>query len=251
MTEFDGKVAIVTGASSGIGRAVALLYGRGGGRVVVSDVAEEGGEETARMIRDAGGQARFVRADVASPEDCEALVAAAEESYGRLDIACNNAGIGGESATTGDYTIEGWRRVIDVNLSGVFYCMKYEIAAMLRAGGGSIVNLASILGKVGFATAPAYVSAKHGMVGLTKTAAIEYAARGIRVNSVGPGFIRTPLIADLDNDPETHRTLVSLHPQGRLGESDEVSEVVGFLSSDRASFVNGAYYSVDGGYLAR
>lgn len=251
MAEFEGKVAIVTGASSGIGRAVAVHYARGGARVVVSDLAEEGGEETVRLIRDGGGEARFVRADVSVPDECEALVRAAEEAYGRLDIACNNAGIGGESAETGDYTVDGWRKVVEVNLSGVFYCMKFEIAAMLRAGGGSIVNVASILGKVGFAGSPAYVSAKHGMVGLTQTAAVEYGARGVRVNAVGPGFIRTPLIAALEEDKATHDMLVSLHPMGRLGEPEEVAEVVGFVSSDRASFVNGSYYAVDGGYLAR
>lgn len=203
------------------------------------------------MIRDGGGEAHFVHADVAQPVECEALVRNAEETYGRLDIACNNAGIGGEAAQTGDYSIDGWRKVVEINLSGVFYCMKYEIAAMLRAGGGSIVNLASILGQVGFATAPAYASAKHGMVGLTQTAAIEYGSRGIRVNAVGPGFIRTPMIMALEQDQQTNDMLVSLHPMGRLGEPDEVAEVVGFVSSARASFVNGAYYAVDGGYLAR
>ncbi len=251
MSEFDGRVAIVTGAASGIGRAVALHYARGGARVVVSDVAVEAGEETVRLIADAGGEGRFVAADVARPEECEALVRATVQSFGRLDIACNNAGIGGESASTADYPVEGWRKVVDINLSGTFYCMKYEIPAMLQSGGGSIVNLASILSEVGFAAFPAYVSAKHGMLGLTRTAAVEYGAQGVRVNAVGPGFIRTPLIAALEDDPASYEMLVSLHPLGRLGEPDEVAEVVGFVSSDRASFVNGAYYAVDGGYLAR
>lgn len=251
MADFDGRVALVTGASSGIGRAVALLYARGGAKVVISDVAEEGGNETVRLIADAGGEARFVAADVARPEACEALVRETVAAFGRLDVACNNAGIGGEANLTGDYSVEGWRRVVDVNLSGVFYCMRYQVPAMLEAGGGAIVNMASILGQVGFTAAPAYTSAKHGVVGLTQTAAVEYGPRGIRVNSVGPGFIRTPMIAPLDADRATHEMLVSLHPMGRLGEPEEVAEVVGFLSSDRASFVTGAYVPVDGGYLAR
>lgn len=251
MGDFDGMVAIVTGASSGIGRAVAEHYAKGGARVIVSDVDDAGGEGTVERIREAGGEARYVRADVSKAEESEALVRAAVDAYGRLDIACNNAGIGGEQALTGDYTPEGWRRVTDVNLSGIFYCMRYEIQAMLEGGGGSIVNMASILGQVGFATAPAYVAAKHGVVGLTRTAAIEYASRGIRINVVGPGFIRTPMIEALENEPATHEMLLSLHPMGRLGESEEVAEVVGFLSSRRASFVTGAYYAVDGGYLAR
>lgn len=251
MGDFDGKVALVTGAASGIGRAVALHYARGGARVVVSDVSEAEGSETARLIAEAGGEARFVKADVSSPEECEALVRETVKAFGRLDVACNNAGIGGEASLTADYSIDGWRRVTEINLSGVFYCMKYEIPAMLEGGGGSIVNMASILGQVGFATAPAYASAKHGIIGLTQTAAIEYGARGLRVNAVGPGFIRTPMIAELERDPDAYQMLVSLHPMGRLGKSEEVAEVVGFLSSERASFVNGAYYPVDGGYLAR
>jgi len=251
MADFTGKAAIVTGAASGIGRAVAQLYARGGARVVVSDVSESGGQETVNGIREAGGDAKFILADVSRPEDCERLVRETVAAFGRLDIACNNAGIGGESNATADYGLDAWKRVTGINLDGVFYCMKYEIPAMLEHGGGSIVNMASILGQVAFASAPAYVTAKHGVVGLTRTAAVEYASRGIRVNSVGPAFIRTPMISTLENDPETSKMLISLHPMGRLGESEEVAEVVGFLSSDRASFVTGAYFPVDGGYLAR
>ena len=251
MAELDGKVAIVTGAGSGIGQATALAMGREGARVVAADVTEAGGRETVRLIVEAGGAATFVRADVARPEECAALAGRAEEVYGRLDLACNNAGVGGNSAPTADYAIDDWQRVIGINLSGVFYCMKYQIPRMVAAGGGAIVNIASILGQVAFANAPAYVAAKHGVVGLTKNAALEYAPAKVRVNAIGPGFIRTPLLAGLQADPAVEQALIALHPLGRLGEPEEVAELVVWLCSARASFVTGAYYAVDGGYLAR
>jgi NAD(P)-dependent dehydrogenase (short-subunit alcohol dehydrogenase family) len=251
MAQFSEKVALVTGSGSGIGRSTAQLYAQDGARVVVNDVDLEGGHQTVEMITSGGGEACFVKGDVSSPEDCQNMVQSAVDQYGRLDIACNNAGIAGEQNQTADYSIEGWQKLISINLSGVFYCMKYEIPAMLKNGGGAIVNIASILGKVGFAGAPAYVTSKHGVVGLTQNAAVEYGQSGIRVNAVGPGFIHTPMISELEEDNETNQQLVALHPIGRLGTPGEVANLVIWLSSDKASFVTGSYYPIDGGYLAR
>lgn len=249
MTRTD-RVALVTGAGSGIGRAIALGLAAAGARVVVSDLDEVGGAETVAQIEKSGGTATFVRADVSKAQECEALVGSAVKELGALHVAVNNAGIGGPSAPTGEYPVDGWDRVVAINLSGVFYGMRYQIPAMLDSGGGSVVNIASILGQVGFANAPAYTAAKHGVVGLTRSAAIEYATRGIRVNAVGPAFINTPLI-EKDMTPEGRAALVSKHPVGRLGEPEEVAELVVWLSSDKASFVTGSYYAVDGGYLAQ
>ena len=245
------KVALVTGGSSGIGLAVAQVWAREGAKVVVSDVNTEQGEKAAADLCAQGHDALFVQADVGDPGACEALVARTVAHYGRLDVACNNAGIGGDQQPTADYPLDAWDKVIRINLSGVFYGMKYQIAAMLKNGGGSIVNMASILGAVGFANAPAYSAAKHGVLGLTQAAALEYSAKGVRINAVGPGFIHTPMISGLEQDAAANAALVAAHPIGRLGRAEEVAELVAWLSSDRASFITGSYYPVDGGYLAR
>lgn len=246
----DDKVAVVTGAGSGIGRAIAIRFAAAGARVVVSDIDEAGGAETVRAIAAAGGAALFARADTSNPSDSEALVARTVKQFGALQIAVNNAGIGGPAARVGEYPLEGWDKVLAVNLSGVFYGMRYQLPAMVEAGGGSIVNMSSILGAVGFRGSCAYVAAKHGILGLTRTAALEYGRENIRVNAVGPGFIKTPLI-EKNMTPEARQMVVGLHPIGRLGESEEVAELVLWLSSDKASFVTGSYHPIDGGYLAQ
>lgn len=250
-----GKVAIVTGAAAGIGRATVLAFVKAGARVVAADVNEAGGEETARLAAAAGGEVRFVRADVTKDEDVAKMVQLAKDAFGGLDYAFNNAGIEGVLAPTADYPEEAWQRVIDVNLTSVWRCMKHEIPAMLERGGGAIVNNASILGIVGFANAPAYTASKHGVVGLTKAAAQEYAQRGIRINAVCPGFIETPMVMErgvqAGVNREVHDQLASLHPLGRLGKPEEIAEAVLWLCSDRASFVTGFPLVVDGGYISR
>jgi NAD(P)-dependent dehydrogenase (short-subunit alcohol dehydrogenase family) len=244
-----GKTAIVTGGGSGIGRAIAYRFADEDANVVVTDVNEAGGTATVAEVLKRKGRAIFLRADTSSPKDSESAVRAAVEEFGALHIAINNAGIGGTTAPVGEYPIDSWDKVIAVNLSGVFYGMRYQIPAMLTAGGGSIVNISSVLGQVGFRNAAAYVAAKHGILGLTKSAALEYGARQIRVNAVGPGFIMTPLLENMS--PEALKTVEARHAVGRLGTSDEVAQLVLWLSSDHASFVTGAYYPVDGGYLAQ
>ncbi len=249
MKHLENKVAIITGAGSGIGKAAALLLAADGARVVVADISEKGGQEVVEAIKKSGGEAFFIKADSSLAKDNEALVAQTLEKYGSLDIAVNNAGIGGPLGATGDYPLDGWQKVIDINLSGVFYGLRYQIPAMLQKGGGAIVNVASILGHAGTRQSPAYVAAKHGVVGLTKAAALEYADKGIRVNSIGPGYIQTPLLDSLD--APTMKALVGLHPVGRLGKAEEVAELILWLASPKASFVTGSYYPVDGGYLAQ
>lgn len=245
------KVALVTGAASGIGRATALAFAREGARVVVSDMDVEGGNETVEQIVALNGDATFVRTDISVSAEVQHLVQQTIDRYGRLDYACNNAGIGGEAALTADYSEEGWDKVISINLTGVWLCMKYEIKEMLKQGGGSIVNMASILGWVGFQTAPAYVASKHALLGLTKNAAIEYGTQNIRVNAVCPAFIRTPLIEKTMSEEVIAQVLTPLHPIGRIGKPEEVAELVIWLCSDKASFVTGGAYLVDGGYVAR
>ncbi|GGC72923.1 SDR family oxidoreductase [Haloferax sulfurifontis] len=252
MAQFDTEVAVVTGAGSGIGRATAEAFAAEGARVVVSDVNVEGGEETVARIEEAGGTATFVETDVTDGDAVAAMVDTAVSEYGRLDFACNNAGVGGAQKPTADLSADEWQQVIDVNLNGVWRSMRHEIPAMLDGDGGVIVNMASILGKVGFANASHYVAAKHGVLGLTKTAAIEYAEQGVRVNAVCPGFIDTPLLGEggLD-DPEARKGIESLHPMNRLGDVDEIASAVVWLCSDGASFTTGEALTVDGGYTSR
>ncbi|SDL59180.1 NAD(P)-dependent dehydrogenase, short-chain alcohol dehydrogenase family [Salinimicrobium catena] len=243
------KVVIITGGASGIGEATAALFAAEGARVVVSDIQEEKGKAVVERIKKNGGNAAFFKADVSVAEENEALVNFAIETYGKLDIAVNNAGIGGEANKIADMSLEGWHKVISVNLDSLFYGMKYQIPAMQKNGGGSIVNISSILGSVGFMGSAGYVAAKHAALGITKTAALEYSSENIRVNAVGPAFIDTPLLDQLDDDLK--QQLVAMHPIGRFGKGKEVAELILWLGSDKASFATGAYYPIDGGYLAR
>lgn len=251
--QLQNKIAVVTGGSSGIGRAAALAFAREGAKVVIADVNIEGSRETVQMIESAGGDACFIKCDVSNAGEVELMVAKTVEMYGSLDCAFNNAGIEGTLASIADCSLDIWNRVIGVNLTGVFLCMKYEIEQMLKQGGGVIVNNASILGLVGFSNASAYTAAKHGVLGLTKVAALEYASRGIRVNSVCPAFIATPMLerAGITSNPEIAATLEKMHAVGRMGRPEEVGNVAVWLCTDAASFVHGHGMLVDGGFVAQ
>lgn len=247
----EGKIALITGGSSGIGRATALAFARRGGKVVIADVDIKGGEETVRMIKEMRGEALFVKTDVSKAAEVEAVINKAVKTYGRLDCAHNNAGIGtlGARPFTAECTEENWDRIISINLKGVWLCMKYEIPQMLKQGGGAIVNTSSVAGLVGLAGASTYAASKHGVIGLTKTAALEYAPKGIRINAVCPGLIHTPLIERISSKgPDFEKA--RLGPIGRMGTPEEVAEAVVWLCSEAASFVTGHAMAVDGGKVA-
>ena len=252
-----GKVALVTGGASGIGRATALAFAREGAKLIIADMNEDGGHQTVHLITEKGGEAIFVKTDVSRAVEVQALLSKAVETYGRLDCAHNNAGISGFGIAgdaytlTAEYPEERWHQVIAVNLTGVWLCMKYELQQMLRQGSGAIVNTASGAGLVGSRGISAYVASKHGVVGLTKTAALEYAQQGIRVNCVCPGYIQTPMTERGLSDPEQKAQIVSREPIGRVGTPEEVAEAVVWLCSDAASFVTGHAMAVDGGYVAQ
>ena len=246
------KVALITGAGSGIGRAAARIFAREGAKVAAADVNRASAEETVGMIREAGGEAFGLQADVSKGAEVEAMVDAVGETYGRLDCAFNNAGIEGALASTADYTEADWTPVIAVNLTGVWLCMKYEIPRLLETGGGAIVNTSSAAGLLGAPRMPAYVASKHGVVGLTRTAALEYAKSGVRVNSVCPGVIDTSMVGRLkERRPRMFEKIVRGEPIGRIGQPEEIAETAVWLCSDAASFVTGHAMSVDGGIVAQ
>lgn len=252
MAEMKGKVALVTGAGSGIGRATAILFSRRGAKVIVADIVPAGGSETVRMIQQEGGEAIFISADVSNAEQVRTMIDKAVKTYGRLDYAVNNAGMEAQPAPTADCAEADFDRTVAVNLRGTFLCMKYEIQQMLKQGKGAIVNTSSMAGMVGVAGMPAYTAAKHGIIGLTRTAALEYARAGIRVNAVCPGATRTPMVAQIIAAmPEIGKDMEENHPLGRIAEPPEIAEAIVWLCSDSASFVTGHALAVDGGLLAK
>ncbi|MDQ8012265.1 MAG: SDR family oxidoreductase [Flavobacterium nitrogenifigens] len=249
MALLENKVAFVSGGGSGIGRAVAKAYAREGAKVVVADINVEHGEETVKMIKDKGGEAFFIKGDSSSAADNKHMVEVTVSKYGRLDIACNNAGMGGPAKPTGEYEPEAWDKVIALNLSGVFYACRYQLEQMEKNEGGSIVNIASIHGQVAAPNSVAYTASKHGVVGLTKNIAVEYAQKNIRCNAVGPGYIETALLKDNLNK-EMMQAVAAKSAMNRLGTVEEVAELVVFLNSDKSSFTTGSYIIADGGYTA-
>lgn len=249
----DGKSLIVTGAGGGIGRAASLVLAAAGANVIVTDIVADAGQATVEAVRKAGGNATFVKADLAIEADVSALIGKAVSAHGRLDGAFNNAGLEQCALPLHELTTEQWERALRVDLTSVFWCIKYQVIAMLSSGGGAIVNTASSLGQVAIPNASEYIAAKHGVIGLTRAAAAEYGARHIRVNAVLPGIIRTPMIARLTEDARFSAffdRLKDRHPIGRFGEPSEIGEAIKWLLSDSASFVNGTAMAVDGGYLA-
>lgn len=255
MDRFEGKVAIVTGGSGGIGRATALAFAREGARVAIADVFVDGGEETARLIREKGGEVTFLKTDVSNPREAETLINRVVETYGRLDFAHNNAGIDGAQAPTAEYPVEMWNRVIAINLMGVWLCMKYEIPQMLKVGKGAIVNTASVGGLMALTKISAYIAAKFGVIGITKTAALEYAVQNIRVNAICPGWTDTPMTVREAQQAgirleEFKQMAANFVPVKRMGTPDEMAEAVIWLCSDAASYVTGHALIVDGALTA-
>ena len=249
--KLENKVAIVTGAASGIGRATALLFASEGAKLVAADWEEEKGQRVAEEILERGGDAVFVRADVSLPDDVKRVVEKATDIYGQLNVIFNNAGVEGEQAPTADCSLENWDRVVGINLKGVFLGMKYAIPEMLKNGGGSIINNASVAGIVGFQGIPAYCASKGGVIQLTKTAALEYAKQGIRVNAICPGVIATPMVERfIGGNEQAQKAFEALEPVGRFGRPEEVAELALFLASADSSFCTGAPFIVDGGFVA-